>query len=124
MDKKAAILPVLLITFGVGWLLTSLGLVPSIDWVWTLGIGVVGVLTLAFGGVNKFTVVIGLFLIISSGLSFLRQMGMLRFEIEAPLLVIVFGTLLLLAQLPTVPMPPWIIPERKGNEKVEKKIFK
>jgi hypothetical protein len=124
MDKKAAILPLLLITFGVGWLLTSLGLVPSIDWVWTLGIGAVGVLTLAFGGVNKFTIVVGPFLIISSCFSFLRQMGMLRFEVEAPLLVIFFGTLLLVAQLPTIPMPPWIIQETKGNQKVSEKIFK
>lgn len=124
MDKKAAILPLLLITFGVGWLLTSLSLVPSIDWVWTLGIGVVGILTLAFGGVNKFTIVVGPFLIISSCFSFMRQMGMLRFEIEAPLLVIVFGVLLLAAQLPTIPVPSWIIADTKGTQKVDAKIFK
>ena len=124
MDKKAAILPLLLITFGVGWLLTSLGLMPSIDWIWTLGIGVVGVLTLAFGGVNKFTIVVGPFLILSSCFSYLRQMGILRFEVEAPLLVIVFGTLLFLAQLPSIPVPNWIVPDTKGNQNVSDKIFK
>jgi hypothetical protein len=35
MGKKATFLPLLLMTFGVGWLLTSLGIAPRVDWVWT-----------------------------------------------------------------------------------------
>lgn len=124
MDKKAAFLPILLITFGVGWLLTSLGIVPDIEWIWTLGLGAVGLLTFWFGGVNKFTIVVGPFLLISSALSVLRQTGNLRFEVEAPLLVIVFGALLLVAQSPKVPLPAWVIDESSANKKVNEKIFK
>jgi hypothetical protein len=124
MDKKAAFLPILLMTFGVGWLLTSLGIAPRVDWIWTLGIGAVGLLTLAFGGFNKFTVVVGPFLILSSAFAFLRQMGMLRLEVEAPLLVIIFGALLLVAQMPAVPIPNWIIKDPPSNQKINEKIFK
>jgi hypothetical protein len=124
MDKKAAFLPILLIVFGVGWLLTSLGIAPSIDWIWTLGIGTVGLLTLAFGGVNKFTVVVGPFLILSSAFAYLRQLGILRFEVEAPLLVIVFGALLLTAQMPAIPIPNWVVKDPPSNQKINEKIFK
>jgi hypothetical protein len=124
MDKKAAFLPLLLITFGVGWLLTSLGIAPRIDWIWTLGIGTVGLLTLAFGGLNKFTVVVGPFLILSSVFAYLRQLGMLRFEVEAPLLVIVFGALLLVAQMPGIPIPNWIVKDPPSNQKINERIFK
>jgi hypothetical protein len=124
MDKKAAFLPLLLMTFGVGWLLTSLGIAPRVDWIWTLGIGAVGLLTLAFGGINKFTVVVGPFLILSSAFAFLRQMGMLRFEVEAPLLVIVFGALLLIAQMPAIPIPNWIVKDPPSNQKIKEKVFK
>jgi hypothetical protein len=124
MDKKAAFLPILLIAFGVGWLLTSLGIAPSIDWIWTLGIGTVGLLTLAFGGLNKFTVVVGPFLILSSAFAYLRQLGVLRFEVEAPLLVIVFGALLLVAQMPGIAIPNWIVKDSPSNQKINEKIFK
>lgn len=124
MDKKAAFLPILLITFGVGWLLTSLGIAPRVDWIWTLGIGTVGLLTLAFGGLNKFTVVVGPFLILSSAFAYLRQLGVLRFEVEAPLLVIVFGVLLLIAQMPGIPIPNWIVKDPPSNQKINEKIFK
>jgi hypothetical protein len=124
MDKKAAFLPLLLMTFGVGWLLTSLGIAPRVDWVWTLGIGGVGLLTLAFGGLNKFTVVVGPFLILSSAFAFLRQLGMLQFEVEAPLLVIIFGALLLVAQMPAIPVPTWIVKDTPANQKINDKIFK
>jgi hypothetical protein len=124
MDKKAAFLPLLLMTFGVGWLLTSLGIAPRVDWVWTLGIGGVGLLTLAFGGLNKFTVVVGPFLILSSAFAFLRQFGMLQFEVEAPLLVIIFGALLLVAQMPAISVPNWIVKDTPANQKIKDKIFK
>ncbi len=39
------ILAILIITVGVGWLLTARGYAPGINWIWTLGLGVIGVLT-------------------------------------------------------------------------------
>ena len=107
-DKKTLLFPILLVTLGTGWLLTTIGVAPNINWVWTLGIAVLGMLTFVVGGIDKVTVVLGPFLLLASSLSVLRQTGRLRFDIEVPLLVIIAGILLFVARLPMVPMPTWI----------------
>ncbi len=114
-NKVTLILPILLITVGTGWLLTVLGIVPGIDWVWTLGLAAVGLLTFAIGGFDKVTIVIAPFFIIASVLSVLRQSGRLSFNVEVPVLVIVAGLLMLAARLPVIPLPKWIVdvPEQK-----------
>jgi hypothetical protein len=68
-DSKTLVVPILLITLGAGWLLTTLGVVPEVNWVWTLALALVGVLTLAIGGLDKVTIVVGPFFIIASCLS-------------------------------------------------------
>jgi len=55
-DSKTLIIPILLITLGAGWLSTTIGVVPQINWVWTLGVALVGVLSLAMGGFDKVTI--------------------------------------------------------------------
>lgn len=114
-DQKTLILPILLITVGAGWLLTTLGVAPGIDWVWTLGLAMVGLLTVAVGGIDKVSVVIGPFFIVASSLSILRQTGRLRLDVELPILVIVAGVLLLVARSPAIPIPKWIIPDTKAK---------
>jgi hypothetical protein len=106
---KPLIVPILLITFGVGWLLTTLGVAPEIDWVWTLGIAIVGVLVFALGGFDKVTVVVGPFFLIASFLSILRQTGRMRVDIEVPILVITAGVLLLIARHRAIPAPKWLV---------------
>ena len=106
---KTLIIPILLITFGVGWLLTTLGVVPPIDWVWTLGIAIVGVLAFALGGIDKVTVVIGPIFLLASFLSILRQTDRLRIDMEVPILIIATGILLLVARLSSIPAPTWLI---------------
>lgn len=106
--KKTLLLPITLITVGTGWLLTTLDIAPNIDWVWTLGLAVVGLLTFAISGIDKVTVVVGPFFIIASLLSVLRQTGKLPFDVEVPVLVITSGVLLLLARLPVIPIPNWM----------------
>ncbi|MEM9656909.1 MAG: hypothetical protein AAF961_00980 [Planctomycetota bacterium] len=106
-SKGPLIMPLLLITIGVGWLLTTLGFAPGIDWVWTLALAATGTLAFAVGGWNKATFVGGLFFLITSGLSVLRQTGRISFEVEVPLLVIVAGLLLLVAEHPAIPLPKW-----------------
>lgn len=108
-DKKTLLLPALLITIGTGWLLSTLGVAPGIDWVWTLGLAVVGVLTFAVLGIDKVTVVVGPFLLLASGFSILRQTSRLGMDVEIPILVIVAGVLLLIARSPAIPIPSWII---------------
>ncbi|WP_148075557.1 hypothetical protein [Bythopirellula goksoeyrii] len=115
-DKKTLLFPILLITVGTGWLLTTLGVAPGIDWVWTLGLAVVGLLTFVVGGIDKVTVVIGPFLILASCLSILRQTGRLHFDIEVPILVIITGILVLVARMPSIPLPKWIIQESNSKE--------
>ena len=107
-DRKSLILPILLITIGIGWLLTTIGVMPRVDWVWTLGLLVAGLLVFVAGGIDKVTIVVGPFLIAAGCLSLLRQTGRLDTNVEVPVLVIVAGVLLLFARMPAVPIPKWV----------------
>jgi hypothetical protein len=93
------ILAVLVIALGIAWLLNTLEIIPGVDWLWSGGLGIAGILFLAAKGLNKFTFVIGSFLLISSVCSVLRQTGRLRPDIELPVLFIVFGALILVSML-------------------------
>ena len=110
-DSRAQlVIPILIIVVGVGWLLTAKGVSPGVNWIWTLGLGVIGILTFVVSkGFDKVSVVIGPFFLLASLLSVLRQTGQLSVEIEVPLLVISVGALLLAAQLPAVPKPDWFV---------------
>jgi hypothetical protein len=106
---KTLVVPILLITLGTGWLLTTLGVVPQIDWVWTLGVAFVGILAFALGGGDKVTVVVGPFFLFAACLSVLRQTGRMALNLEVPLLVIAAGVLLLVARMKSIPAPKWLI---------------
>ena len=106
-NRKAFIVPMLVITVGAGWLLTSLGVVPGIDWVWTLGLAVVGFVAFALSGIDKVSVVVGPFFLAAGLMSVVRQTGRMRLDVEVPILVIVAGVLLLVATLPSIPVPEW-----------------
>lgn len=107
-DRKTLVLPIMLIVVGTGWLLTTLGITPNIDWIWTLGIAAVGFLTFVVSGFDKFSVVAGTFFIVTSLLSVLRQSGMISLDVEVPILVIVVGILLLVVRHPSIPVPDWV----------------
>jgi hypothetical protein len=115
--KGPLVLAILIITVGVGWLLTAQGIGPGINWVWTLGLGVVGFLAFVLsGGIDKLSVVFGPFFLVGSFLSILRQRGQLKVDTEIPILVIVLGVLLLVARLRSIPTPRWAIePPRDRN---------
>ena len=108
-NKKFLVLPVLLITVGVGWLLTTLGVAEEIDWVPTLTLAVVGLLAFVVGGFNNATLVGGLFLLVTSFLSVLRQTGRISLNVEMPILVVFAGVLLLVAQHSAIPKAKWEI---------------
>jgi hypothetical protein len=114
-DKRTLLLPILLITIGVGWLLGNLGISPDIDWIWTLGLAAAGLMTFAVGGIDKATMVIGPFFLAASGLSVLRQTGKLPLDLEAPILVILSGILLLVVRIPAIPSPKWMIDETRKD---------
>jgi hypothetical protein len=109
-NRAPLVIPILIMVVGAGWLLTAEGVGSGINWIWTLGLFVIGLLTFVVGkGVDKVSVVIGPFFILASLLSVLRQSGQLNVNIEVPLLVISIGALLLIAQLRTIPKPGWLV---------------
>ena len=109
-SRAPLVIPILIIVVGVGWLLTAQGFGAGINWVWTLGLGIIGILTFVLSkGFDKVSVVIGPFFLLASLLSVLRQTSQLSLEIEVPVLVIGIGALLLVAQLPAVPKPGWFV---------------
>ena len=93
------ILAVLVIALGIAWLLNTLEIIPGVNWLWSGGLGVAGILFLVARGIDKFTFVIGSFLLTSSVCSILRQTGRLRPNIELPILFIIFGVLILVSML-------------------------
>jgi hypothetical protein len=97
--------PFLTIIVGVTWLLNVLDIMPGVDWVWTVGLAAVGVLTIVISGLNKLTVVLGPFMVCWSVLSLLRQTGRLYVERQVPILVIVLGVLMLISQLAPLKEP-------------------
>ena len=108
-NKAPLVIPILIIVVGTGWLLTAQGFGPGINWVWTLGLGVIGILTFIVGGFDKVSVAVGPFFLLASLLSVLRQTDHLSLDVEVPLLVIGVGVLLLIAQLPAIPKPDWYV---------------
>jgi hypothetical protein len=107
-SKSTVLFPVLLIAIGSGWLLSRSGVTPNVDWVWTLLLAALGVLTFVLGGFDKVTAIIGPLLIIGSGLSWLRQTGRITLGFEIPALMILGGVLALVAHLPSIPAPRWL----------------
>lgn len=107
-DQPSLILGVLLVGLGGGWLLSSLGFIPPVDWAWTLGLAVVAVLAVALSGFDKVSFVVSGFFGIATVCSVLRQVGAMRAAVEVPLLVLSAGILLLMARTPGIPLPRWL----------------
>lgn len=82
-----------------------LEILPGVDWMWTVGLAAVGILTIAVGGLNKLTIVTGPFLVIASVCSLLRQTNRLSVNHEIPILVIVLGVLMAISQLSRLTTP-------------------
>lgn len=115
-NRAPLLIPILIIVVGVGWLLTAQGIGPGINWVWTFGLGVIGILTFVVNGFNKVSAVLGPFFLLAGLLSVLRQTGRLALDIEVPVLVISIGVLLLVAQLPAIPKPALFLPSAPPPE--------
>jgi len=120
-SRTPLVIPILIVVVGVGWLLTAQGFGSGINWIWTLGLAVIGILTIVVSkGFDKTSVVIGPFFLVASLLSVLRQTGQLSLDVELPILVILIGVLLLVAQLPVIPKPDWFVPLPTEAEKSDR----
>ena len=113
-NKSTMAAPIFIMALGVGWLLTNLDVVPGVNWIWILGLGITGLLIL-ISSIDKVTVVIGPFLIAATIFSILRQTGRISVDTEVPSLVIVFGALMLIARLLPIPLPSWIVDPPKSE---------
>jgi hypothetical protein len=115
VEKNSIAVPIVLIALGFGWLLTAHGVLPGVNWIWILALGIAGVLVLAVGGIDKLTIVLGPFLMACSCLSLLRQTGYLDINTEVPLLVIVGGVLMLIPYIVPVPTPTWYLAAKEAE---------
>ncbi len=113
-SKTLLAVPFLLIAVGVGWLLTAHNFVSGVNWIWILGLGVIGLLIMGIGGIDKVTIVVGPYLIVATFFSLLRQTGRIGADTEVPALVIAAGVLMLISRLSPVPIPPWLVDPPKG----------
>lgn len=109
--KQLVIVACLIILIGGCWLLSGLGLMPDVNWVWVGGLILAGLLTIALGGLDKLTLTIGPWLIAAGVGAFLREGGYLTSKIEFPALVLTFGLLMLINLVAPVPTPRWIKPK-------------
>ena len=104
-SRKGTVTAILIMGMGVAWLLNVLELFPRVDWLWTVGLGLAGVLTLVFGGLNRLTLVAGPLLLAASALSIFRQQWGMPAKYEIPVLTIVLGFFLLVGSLMRLPVP-------------------
>ena len=104
-NGKQYVVPILTIVVGIGWLLNVQGVFPSVDWLWTGGLAVLGILMLVIGRIDKLKGVLGPFLIVAAICSVLRQTETLSIEKEIPVLVIVLGILLVIVNMMNLPTP-------------------
>jgi len=116
--KPAIAISLLIVALGIAWLLNAMRVAPDLDWIWIIGLGVSGILLLTVTRLDRFNFVAGVSLIVSSVLAALRQSGKLTVNVEAPVLFITVGLLLLLSQF--LPLSSsTILPEEKppsGNQ--------
>jgi hypothetical protein len=107
------VISLLTIGMGAAWLLNLFPALPNANWIWTLGLGLAGLLVLALCGVNKLTIVTGPLLIIAALFSVMHQTGRFELSQQMPSMVIAMGLLMLLSVLAPVPAPGWANPQAR-----------
>src|SRR5258708_6693912 len=120
---KGILISLLIMVIGVAWVLNTLHFIAGVDWIWTLALGATGVLMIAWPKLNKITFIVGTFLIVGSIFSVARQTNLISVDVEVPVLVIIFGLLVLIAQLPFIPHPQ-IVQQMKEEEAKRQKESK
>ncbi|RJG05756.1 hypothetical protein D3870_06735 [Noviherbaspirillum cavernae] len=103
---KDAALPIVLIVLGAVWLLDSLNWLPSVQWVWILGLAGAGAAILMLDGITKSSIVAGPLLILAGALSFFRQFYGLGWRFIIPVMLISAGVLMLVARSSSIPESP------------------
>ena len=105
---KNTTFPIVLIAVGSLLLLHSLDLIPSMRWLWIVGLIAAGALVLMTDGITKSSVVVGPLLMLAGVLQFFRMHSGLAYNLMIPLMLIALGGLLLVARSS-------VIPEQRGQ---------
>ena len=103
------IIPALVVGLGILWMLDVLGVMPPLGMVWIVGLAGIGIAIFASRGFSKESFPWGGFFFAAAGCSLLRQLDVLEFKVELPLLLIVLGVLLGINQTGIIPakaVPP------------------
>jgi hypothetical protein len=80
-DRSSLIPGFLLVGLGGGWLLSSMGFIPPVEWAWSLGLAVIAVLAVALSGFDKVSFVVSGFFGLASICSVLRQVVAITAEV-------------------------------------------
>jgi hypothetical protein len=107
------IIPALVAGLGVLWMLDVLGMTPPLGMVWIVGLAGIGIGIFASRGFNKETFPWGGFFFACAACSLLRQLDVLEFKVELPLLLIILGVLLAINQTGIIPAKPGVPPPLK-----------
>ena len=100
---KDAGLPITLIVIGIVWLVWRMGWFPDKDWLIGLGFVAGGLATLFMDGITRSSVVTGPFLMAVGVAWLVRDQYHVAWSLILPLLLILLGSLMLLARLPGIP---------------------
>lgn len=103
---KNTTFPIVLMALGSLFLLHSLDLVPSMRWLWIVGLLAAGVMVLIADGITKSSIVVGPLLILAGVLQFFSMHSGLAYNIIIPLMMIALGGLLLVARSDAIPEQP------------------
>ena len=96
--------PILVIVFGLWWLLWELEILPSFGLLLGTGLILSGSVYWWAHGINKGTFTLGGFLILLGILRFLRHLHVIRsFSIELPIVVMGLGVLMLVNRTSIIP---------------------
>ncbi|MDD3153287.1 MAG: hypothetical protein PHS41_00350 [Victivallaceae bacterium] len=102
--RKNLLAPLLIILIGTAWLLNQGNFIPGVDWVWTSVFFLAGASILLGTKPGRFAFVSGMFLMLGTILSIFRQTGKLSVSWEVPILVVLLGVLMLIAQFLSFPL--------------------
>ncbi len=97
------IAPIIVVAFGLLWLMNELEIIPPTRLLWTLGLGAGGVAIFAGRGFHKESFVPGAMLLFACLCSILRWFAGLRISVEVPLLIVALGICLGLNQTDYIP---------------------
>lgn len=112
-----ATVPLIIIATGIGWLLSTNGVMPGVDWAWVLVLATFGILSLVTK-ITRFSVVFGPMMLLSSILMVLMQSKRIAVDQALPVLVIALGVLMLIARSMKFGDTTTLGPEQENDDSI------